>query len=251
MLIGNGEPIDPRRREYLAAKYIDQPAPGPVAQAEQLARVLLDCRRDVEAWNAEQDCAWLNWRTPPSLGQVCQSRLARIREAMSRQSRGGGEYIHWYDDRNSWDERRGWRPFDPDDPNMSANIFGHIFADHKQGGKQTIHVLRGGTNPGLFDGREHLGKRERPADVAPPNAGMPDWGQDYDFAHFMYHADQMRMMRFCEAHLPAGCKTGIGGGPTTLVAIMLGRDVFALHVCEKCLALAEAELPPVLNGRAD
>ena len=245
------EPIDPAERERLLRKYVTDPAPGPVAQAEQLARVLLDTRRDVEAWNDAQDCAWLNWRTPPSLGQVCQARLVRTREAMSRQSRGGGEYVHFFDDRNSFDERNGWRPFDPDNPNMQANIFGHIFGDLKQGGKQTVHVLRGGTRPGLFDEREHLGKRERPANAEPPNAGLLDFGDNYDFNTFMYHADQMRMLRFCEAHMPTGCRTGIGGGPTTLVAVMLGRDVFALHVCEKCLALAEAELPPVLNGRAD
>lgn len=240
MKIGN--PIDDDRAEYLRRKYITEPLPGPVALSEQLTKAMQDMRSDAEAWNAAQDCAWLNWATPASLRAVAMSRLVRVREAIARESRGGGHYIHWYDDRNKFDVENGWVPFNPDTAHMQCSVFGHILSDVKRSGSFTVHVLRGGTSPGLFDAREHLGRFERPADSEPPNAGMPDWGHSYDFVTFMAHADVSRMLRFCDANLPNGCVRGIGGGPTTLVAVPMGRDVFAMHLCEKCLTAAEEEV---------
>lgn len=256
MLISNSEPIDPDRRAYLTSKYVTNPPPGPVALAEQLAKAMQDMRSEAEAWNTAQDCAWLNWQVPPCLRAVADRRLVRVREAMARESRGGGHYVHWYDDRNKFDELVtedhpwAWVPFDPDAPHMQCSVFGHILSDTKRTGSVTVHVLRGGTEP-LLDPRDHLGSHERPVDSEPPNAGMIDWGDGYGFVTFMAHADYTRMLRFCTAALPGGCRKGIGGGDTTLVAIPMGRDVFAMHICEDCLTFAEAELTADRVNRGD
>lgn len=233
--------IDAARRAYLRSKYIDDAPPGPVAAAEQLAKAMQEVRTAAEDWNAEQGCGWLNWQTAPALGERIERHLARVREAEARQSRGGGTYVNYFDDRNSFDEANGWPAYDPDNPGHANVVRGHILAEHMSGRPITVHILRGGTEPGLFAGRE----RDRPADEgAPATDDLPNYGHPYDFVTFMAHADVKRILRFCDVSLPNGCGTGIGGGPTTLVALPVGRDLFAAHICPECLRVAELEITP-------
>lgn len=259
MLIGNQGPIDPDRRAYLAAKYVAEPPPGAVAAGEQLAQAMRDMRTAAEAWNREQGSAeFLNWGLPDCLRAVIDRRLTVVRESEARQSRGGGNYIHYYDDRNGWDagtkEQRPpedcWPVYDPDCPGHQNVCRGHILSDVKREAALTVHILRGGTEP-LFSARDGLAANQRPDDVEPPNDGLVDWGHSYTFLNFMAHADHTRMLHFCDAALPGGCRKGIGGGPTTLCAIPMGRDVFAMHICEDCLLYAEAELTRNRVDRGD
>lgn len=235
--------IDPDRAELLRSKYITPPddlaTAGIKAQAEQLSLAVMDARRGVEAHNAALGLAWLNWRTPPSIGERCDAYMARLREAQARQSRGGGTFVIYHDDRNKHDVANGWVRYNPDVPSRQAVPLGHVLAGHK--GTMTVYVLRAGTEP-LFDDRDHLGSRERPGDRMAPHAELPNYGRDFDVETFLRGALHHGALHFCDLRLPGGCRTGIGGGKTTLIAVAQGRNIFAVNACPKCLAAAECEL---------
>jgi hypothetical protein len=50
--------------------------------------------------------------------------------------------VHYYDDRNKYDEANGWPTFDPDNLAQATVPLGTVLAD-----PDTVHVLRGGTEP--------------------------------------------------------------------------------------------------------
>jgi hypothetical protein len=238
--------IDPARAEYLRKKYVD-PAPSLgqaviTAEAEQLTRAVLDTHAACEAYNAEKMLDWLTLDLPPQLRDRIDQYRARLRDAQSRESRGGGKYVHYYDDRNSHDEANGWPAFSPDKPHLHNVPFGHILSERAH----TVHVLRGGTEP-LFGQREDISRYEKPSEtdynrmtrareLDDPDA-LADFGHSYDFATFFSTADRRQIVRFCDLHLPDGCKNGLGGSATRMAAIPMGRDIYMINLCKDCIAV--------------
>lgn len=233
-------------RDELIAKYGIHNGPGcgvqevtpeqaaATAWAEQVERTIREVHRACEAYNAngyegDDQLGWLLWELPPELRERIEGVRARLREAQSRQSRSGGQYLYYYDDRNEHDQDNGWPAYDPDNPDHQTVPLGTVVAD-----PHTVHVLRGGTEP-LFDRRDGLGRYQRPGDLAPPNAGLADYGHAYDFATFMRAAAKTNLFKFCDLHLPDGCKNPFGGRNHRVVAVPLGQHIFVLSICRSCM----------------
>ena len=70
-------------------------------------------------------------------------------------------------------------------------------------------------------------------EIEPPK--MPHYGHGYTFADFFRNAERLHMFRWCDLRLPDGCKKGIGGGNTQLVAVALGQHIFMVNICATCM----------------
>lgn len=234
--------MTPERAERLAAKYGIHSGPGygvqdvtpqqavATAWAEQVERAIREVRAACEEYNGEE-LDWLLWELPTELRQRVEQARERVREG---QRRG---IIHFYDDRNKYDERNGWPAFDPDNPDHATVPLGTVLVD-----PDTVHVLRGGTEP-LFDRRDGLGRFQRPADVPAVDDELPDFGHAYDFATFMRSAERTYLFGFCDLRLSTGCGGSTNGVAVKqrLLAVPLGQHVYVLGVCAGCLdALAES-----------
>jgi len=236
--------IDDDRRAYLTDKYMNPPddlaLAGIKAGAEQLSRAVIDARRGVEAHNAALGLGWLNWRTPPAIGEKCDAYLARLREAQARQSRDpASTFVVNHDDRNRLDRENGWVEYDPDIPGHQTTPLGHVIGDIKS--TMTVHILRAGTQPGMFDRRGHLGYYQRPAEAAAerPDAGLPNYGDDFDVPTFLVGVLYRSPLRNCDLQISEYCGAyGIGGGLIELIAVAQGRHIFAINACQKCIEAA-------------
>lgn len=233
--------MTPEQRR-LAAKYGTHSGPGygvqdvtpqqavATAWAEQVERTIREMHAACEAYNGDE-LGWLLWELPTELRQRVEQARARVAEGRRR------GIVHYYDDRNKYDEANGWPAFDPDNPDHATVPLGTVLADH-----DTVHVLRGGTQP-LFDRRDGLGRHQRASEVEPPNSGLPDYGHAYDFATFMKTAERTYTFGFCDLRLPGGCGASSSGvaGKQRLLAVPLGQHVYVLATCAGCLdALAES-----------
>jgi hypothetical protein len=222
----------------------DSPTPqqaAATAEAEQHVHSMLDLRRACEEYNGPEFEPWLLWELPPPLRDRIDGVWARLREAKARDSREAPPgarktcdspgTIWYYDDRNKYDEANGWPAYDPDNPHHQTVPFGVIVGE-----RDTVHVLRGGTaervTPSSPKWHQSFGDEARELGLD----DMPDYGHAYDFPTFMRHAERSQMFRVCDMRMPGGCKTGIGGGDTRLVAVPMGQWVYVLSMCESCIA---------------
>lgn len=233
--------LTPERRKRLTAKYGIHSGPGcgvqdstpqhaaAVAWAEQTERTIREIHAACEAYNGEE-LEWLLWELPNELRQRVERARAQMHEGRHR------DLLHYYDDRNKYDEANGWPAFDPDKPDHATVPLGTVLAD-----PDTVHVLRGGTQP-LFDQRDGVGRFQRPGDVPRPNEGLLDYGHAYDFAAFMRTAERTYTFGFCDLRLAGGCGASPSGlaMKKRLLAVPLGQHIYVLATCGGCLdTLAE------------
>lgn len=248
--------IPPERQARLVAKYGIHSGPGygvqqvtprhavATAWAEQVERTIREVRDACAGYNGD-DLEWLDWELPRALRARVERERARLHEAQSRDGRGGGSILHYYDDRNKRDNEAhnpfnagaAWPDYEPGKPGHATVPLGHILAD-----PNTVHVLRGGTQP-LFDRRDGLGRHERPSERAQPQDGLPDYGHAYDFPTFMRTAERTYTFGFCDLRLPGGCGSSVHGltPKHRLLVVPLGQNIYVLATCAGCLdALAQS-----------
>jgi hypothetical protein len=208
-----------------------------IAEAEQIERMMRDLRQACEDYNGPE-LMWLTWELPAELRERIDGVQTRLREAQARDSRDGGGIVFYQDDRNKYDEADGWPAYDPDNPHHQTVPMGVVVAEPNL----TVHVLRGGTGERVTTPipRRHQSFADEARELGLDD--LPDYGPGYDFAEFMERADYRSMFRHCDMGMAKGCKIGIGGGKTRLIAVPTGRYVFVLTVCRSCLtALAGSQ----------